>query len=46
MWLEVDIVKLGKQGRDFRGYEVGEFGYMGGSLGGSSHNEQPVWDVN
>ena len=27
MWLEVDTVELGETGRDFRGYEVGEFGF-------------------
>ena len=27
MWLEVDIGELGETGRDFRGYEVGEFGF-------------------
>lgn len=33
MWLEVDIVELGKTGRDFCGYEVGEFGFDGRIVG-------------
>ena len=33
MWLEVDIVELRETGRDFRGYEVGEFGFDGRIIG-------------
>ena len=33
MWLEDDIVELGETGRDFRGYEVGEFGFNGRIIG-------------
>ena len=33
MWLEVDIGELGETGRDFRGYEFGEFGFDGRIIG-------------